>query len=397
MHKKHIQKKKGKSPLKKITGFLHLWLGLVSGLVVFVVCLSGTLFVFCDEVIDAFGGKAKFVEARPHNKLSEDTLVAKFRQQYPYQQPIYFDSYRERDRSFRIAAEEQVHNNDKKSGRKKRGPLSYFYINPYTAKIISQNKSYEFFYLMAHLHAQLLSGKLGKTVVGISSIIFFFQLIGGFILWWPKKWNKNTRTAAFKIKSGTKWRRKNYDLHNVLGFYAVLPAMFLTITGLIMAYEFLGNVTQKTFGGDPKAIEILEQMDPKYNPSQKPASLEAIAKNMFAMGEDIRQVRSSIPSKEDDSVTVLFGTTGRYIGLKSKLGGESFMIDKYSGKRIIYPEIVNTHDKIERTNFDLHVGYWGGMVGKLFTFIVGIIGTSLPVTGFLIWWGRKFKTKKALA
>lgn len=394
MLKAKFHTKKGKSPLKKITGFLHLWLGLVSGLVVFVVCLSGTLFVFCDEVIDAFGGRAKFVEAKPQNKLSEDTLVAKFRQQYPNQQPIYFDSYLERDRSFRIAAEEQVHNKENNPGKRKRGSLSYFYINPYMGTVIAQNKSYEFFYLMAHLHAQLLAGKSGKTVVGISSIIFFFQLIGGLILWWPKKWNKNTKTAAFKIKSGTKWRRRIYDLHNVLGFYALLPALFLTVTGLIMAYEFLGNVTQKTFGGDPKAIEISEQMDPKYNPNRKPASLETVAKNMFAIGKNIRQVRASILAKEDDSVTVLFGTTGRYIGLKSKVGGESFMIDKYSGKRIIYPEIVNTHDKIELTNFDLHVGYWGGMVGKLFTFIVGVIGTSLPVTGFLIWWGRKYKSKK---
>ncbi len=52
------------------------------------------------------------------------------------------------------------------------------------------------------------------------------------------------------------------------------------------------------------------------------------------------------------------------------------------------------HEEIEHTNFDLHVGYWGGMFGKIFTFIIGIICTSLPVTGFLIWWGRKNKSGK---
>jgi uncharacterized iron-regulated membrane protein len=75
--------------------------------------------------------------------------------------------------------------------------------------------------VVAHIHAQLLAGKFGKTVVGVASIIFFIQLISGLILWWPKKWNKTTRTAAFKIKSGTQWRRKNYDFHNVLGLFTI--------------------------------------------------------------------------------------------------------------------------------------------------------------------------------
>ena len=31
---------------------LHLWLGLLSSIIVFVVCLTGSLFVFTDEIIN---------------------------------------------------------------------------------------------------------------------------------------------------------------------------------------------------------------------------------------------------------------------------------------------------------------------------------------------------------
>lgn len=65
------------------------------------------------------------------------------------------------------------------------------------------------------------------------------------------KWTKATRTSSFKFKRGVKWKRRNYDLHNVLGFYVVIPALFVTITGLIMAYEVLESFTQKSFGGVP--------------------------------------------------------------------------------------------------------------------------------------------------
>jgi uncharacterized iron-regulated membrane protein len=111
----------------------------------------------------------------------------------------------------------------------------------------------------------------------VASIIFFIQLISGLILWWPKKWNKTTRTTAFKIKSGTKWRRKNYDFHNVFGFYSLLPAVFITITGLIMAYKVLTDLTQEAFGGVADAHTIAEKYEPKFDPDKKALPLPLLS------------------------------------------------------------------------------------------------------------------------
>lgn len=36
--------------MKRLFSLLHRWLGLVSGLIVMVVCLTGSLYVFRDEV-----------------------------------------------------------------------------------------------------------------------------------------------------------------------------------------------------------------------------------------------------------------------------------------------------------------------------------------------------------
>ena len=45
-------------------------------------------------------------------------------------------------------------------------------------------------------------------------------------------------------------------------------------------------------------------------------------------------------------------------------------------------------------NFDLHVGAWAGLPSKILTFFAGLICASLPVTGFVIWWGRRKKEGK---
>ena len=77
---------------------------------------------------------------------------------------FYIDEYKDPERSFRIA-----------SGIK-RGGFSYTYVNPYTGKEIGSTMAYRFFYVVAHIHSQLLLGGFGKTVVGIASIIFLFSL-----------------------------------------------------------------------------------------------------------------------------------------------------------------------------------------------------------------------------
>jgi uncharacterized iron-regulated membrane protein len=50
-------------------------------------------------------------------------------------------------------------------------------------------------------------------------------------------------------------------------------------------------------------------------------------------------------------------------------------------------------EKLLRMNYDIHIGAILGISGKIFAFLISLLIASLPVTGFLIYLGRK-KTKK---
>jgi uncharacterized iron-regulated membrane protein len=54
-------------------------------------------------------------------------------------------------------------------------------------------------------------------------------------------------------------------------------------------------------------------------------------------------------------------------------------------------------DKIARMNYDIHVGAVLGLPGKIMAFFASLFAASLPVTGFLIWWGRRNKKPVAKA
>lgn len=49
-------------------------------------------------------------------------------------------------------------------------------------------------------------------------------------------------------------------------------------------------------------------------------------------------------------------------------------------------------DWIRRMNYGLHVGETGGIATKILYFLASLICASLPVTGFIVWWGENKKS-----
>ena len=81
----------------------------------------------------------------------------------------------------------------------------------------------------------------------------------------------------------------------------------------------------------------------------------------------------------------------------------SYKFDQHTLKELTTSDVydiafneASAGQKLRKMNYDIHVGSILGFPGKVLAFLSTLIGASLPVTGFLIWWGRKFgKNKKA--
>jgi len=70
-------------------------------------------------------------------------------------------------------------------------------------------------------------------------------------------------------------------------------------------------------------------------------------------------------------------------------------VDRFSG-RLLGSETFkekNNGEKLLRMNYDMHVGAIAGLPGKIIAFLISLICASLPVTGFLVWWGRQRKKR----
>ena len=70
--------------------------------------------------------------------------------------------------------------------------------------------------------------------------------------------------------------------------------------------------------------------------------------------------------------------------------------DQYTGKLLQKKTFSdkNNGEKLRSLNYAIHSGAILGLPGKILAFFASLICASLPVTGFYIWWGRKYKKKK---
>jgi uncharacterized iron-regulated membrane protein len=71
--------------------------------------------------------------------------------------------------------------------------------------------------------------------------------------------------------------------------------------------------------------------------------------------------------------------------------------DQYTGRFLAEKnhKDKNFGEKLITANYDIHVGAILGLPGKILAFIASFICGMLPVTGFIIWWGRRNKSTPA--
>lgn len=395
MKKKHHHKKKP-SFIKKWSAKLHLWFGLSVGLVVFIVSLTGTMYVFKDEIQNQLRKEAIFV------KKETITLT-----------PLSIEILREKvdlevNEKFPVSSVEIPLNKNKSYKflyyEKDKEAWNYFdevkinklvYVNPYTGEILGiYNEKYDLFPILKSIHwSLLLKADWGKYVVGIPVVLFMIMLVTGIILWWPK--NKKMRKGRFSFdwKNVKTWKRKNYDLHNVLGFYASFIALLMSISGIYFAYPWIKNAFNFTLSGSAEL--------PKEKEIKSPDSLSAKNNSVFDLtAQETRKLYSASSSfriplngknkkgKELKNLPVtVYGEDGKF-AVRNQMA-----FDRYSGKLLSNKphQQLNNAEKYANANYDIHTGSYFGMTGKIIWFIAGLICTSLPVTGFLIWIGRKKK------
>lgn len=369
--------------LKKLAAKIHLWLGLPTGLVVFIIGITGAIYCFAPELqnLQPYRTVKKenksFLPPSQIREISESRLPGKTLQR------IY---YEDRDKAIMVLFS-------------KKEEYSYsVFINPYSGEVLKvRNNDHDFLSVVLQIH-RTLKIPFGHEIIRWSTVIFLFLVITGIILWWPN--NKRTAKQGFKIMWGAHPKRLNYDLHKVLGFYASWIAIFTALTGLMFAFEPYANVIYKMTGADHSII-------------QKKPPLSDTTQKYVGVVDPIDLVWQKIqPALHNEYAAAMFVLPATKVGpilLRANPGRGTLYktdfryFDQYSGLEINgayvwgkYRDVRVNADYIRRMNYDLHTGAIFGLPGRIALFFVALVVASLPVTGFYFWWGKKRKAKRSI-
>ncbi len=345
---------------KKINHKLHIWIGLPASIIAFFICLSGSLFVFVDEIITFTTRDISNVAPQEH-QVTMDEIVETIQKAYPNHIIMHSIIYKAKDKAALVVV-----------GNKKTG-MTYVYVNPYTGQIIGQNKTVCFFSKIAHFHKQLLLHKTGAWIILIASLFFVIELITGLIIWWPKNKTRAYFKKSLTIKSDAKPLRRMIDLHRVFGLYFLSILFLLSVTGVVLFFlPHQGIEAQKH-----------NKQSAQINNNRQALKLEELVSPLM-QNPDVSVVKTELWNlKKTQQIQCVAGTK---IGVVT-FTGTPCLIDKYTGEKFTdTPSLQNL--KTRNIIRKLHVGDWLGWFGKLVSFLCGLSGSFLAVSGIIIW-GKK--------
>lgn len=349
---------------------IHLWLGLATGLVVFIISVTGALYIFEEEIRDFTQKDFRYVRLQEKPFIGLDKVISRFEKLSP------------KDELRLIRIEDALPNATVELTSKK-GKVYYF--NPYDATLVKKGGE-DWLQVVEHLHTSLLLGKTGKFIIEWSVVIFVLMLITGLILWFPGQMRLLKQSLTIKRKAS--FKRLNYDLHNVLGFYASVVLLITALSGLYFAFKEVKNAASFFTGsklGQGKTIVSakpthLDSVPVRYNKIYTEAKIKypgAISTSFSLRGKGELRLRMIYPYRWARNQNTFFYDEATGTMTRAKL----------------YKDF-NGADLIEATNYDLHTGRLLGLPNKILSLLAALVAASLPVTGFIIWWKKRKKRKK---
>lgn len=139
-----------------------------------------------------------------------------------------------------------------------------FFVNPNTGEILGEGAKgwRNFFRFNEDLHRWLaISGDgrpIGKAINDACNLAFFFLALTGIYVWFPRRlaWSNFKQVIWFRRGLGGKAR--DFNWHNVIGFWSSTILIILTLTGAVISYQWAGNLVYSLTGNEV----------PKQNPPQ---------------------------------------------------------------------------------------------------------------------------------
>jgi uncharacterized iron-regulated membrane protein len=89
----------------------------------------------------------------------------------------------------------------------------------------------------------------GKALTGAANLLFLFLVLSGFWIWIPRTWAAVRSVAWFR--GGLRGKARDFNWHNVLGIWSFLPLVLIVFSGVVISYPWASKLVYRAFGSKP--------------------------------------------------------------------------------------------------------------------------------------------------
>jgi uncharacterized iron-regulated membrane protein len=229
--------------LRQIIFWLHLATGVVAGLVIGVMSVTGVLLAFERQIVTSAERDVRTVQppASGGSRLDLDVLVTKARAAVP--EGRLSGVVLQADPTATIVVN---------FGRERT-----VFVNPYTGAVLGEGAKTlrDFFHMVTDWHRWLGtegdSRAIGRAITGACNTAFVVMVVTGFYLWWPRRWTRQAWQAVMVPNLTLRGKPRDWNWHNTAGFWSASLLICITLTGLVMSYQWANDLLYTLTGSPP--------------------------------------------------------------------------------------------------------------------------------------------------
>ena len=353
---------------------VHLWLGTIIGLYVIAICVSGSVLVFEQNLLN---DRPQLPDSSVRGPATWGQLV---------------------DSAMRANPGSKLANIDMRSAERRVVPIGLsldgqtivVYVDSFTKNVVKQEvleSKHWFVESMLAIHTNLAIGASGAKATGVGGALLFVMAIIGLVLWWPgiRSWKR-----ALRINWRSRWTGITFDLHRTFGFWCFLLVAMWGITGAYFIFpkpfhqviKAFSPVPSEQLPSDWRKGDAVLPVDDFINRVQRMYPLDKLAYVFMDVDRPHGEVqvymspRPSVPMEQLEDEVVFQPASGAVLWNTSSArwtAGERLSLGLYS----------------------VHFGDFGGLILQIAWALLGLVPVVLVITGYAMWWNRTLKKKWA--
>ncbi|MEP6673633.1 MAG: PepSY-associated TM helix domain-containing protein [Ferruginibacter sp.] len=350
---------------KKGLFYIHSVAGLISGIFILILSISGSLLVFHEELDELQQPTVQAVSGK--EIISVDSCYHILQQKYPHAMISNCDIAENITMPFRFS----MYDPSYKVGK---APMQVF-LHPQTGSVLktrggSEDVKNNFMSWLAAFHSSFHLGKTGEWLLVFFSVLFIISLLTGLIIY-----RKNIPATLLFRKSA--WRKKNF--HQVIGTWALLFNLMIAITGFWMQrYVFKNDF----YSDSSWEMKLKASPDLSFN-------VNAAFIKMHEQFPDFTAAVIYFPQSKSGKMSV-YGSNKTNSFIHNKKFADVIFIDSSGAAcETRFVNSIPAADRYDIINSQIHFGKYGGWPVKIIYSLLGLTGGILSITGFILWRKRR--------